>query len=54
MVVDFFFVTRGPFWVVFILREIDVEVVFSRRHRAWVAGHGWWVAGGGWRVAGGE
>lgn len=29
MIVDFLFVAAYPFWVFLILREIDVELVFS-------------------------
>ena len=37
---DFLFVSGVPFFVVFVFREIDVQLVFSS-HRAWV-GRAWW------------
>ena len=36
---DFLFVSGVPFFVVFVFREIDVQLVFSS-HRVWV-GRAW-------------
>ncbi len=37
---DFLFVSGVPFFVVFVFREIDVQLVFSSSHRVWVVGRG--------------
>jgi len=47
---DFLFVSDVPFFVVFVFREIDVQLVFSSSHRVWVVGRGgraWWSGVGG-------